>query len=176
MARSRIRIGKDRVDEFKKRMEEIEAHKVVVGVLGEKAAEKSKGGGGITVGEIAVVHEFGATITLANGGTAIIPKRSFLREPIDRMRGELESRLAKLLMQSAEGKIDPKAALDQAGMFLQLSLVDGIRKGLPVEPLKKATVRRRARKDGTTSSTPLFNTGQLSSAIAHKVVERGEAE
>lgn len=166
MARSRIRIGKDRVDEFKRRVASIGESSVRVGVLGEKASAMADGGP-MTVGQVAVVHEF---------GTSRIPKRSFLREPIDRTREELDARMTALLMQVASGELELRQALDQIGLSLSASLADGIRKGLPVPPLKPETVRKRMRKDGKTSSTPLFNTGQLANSISHQIVKRNEAE
>lgn len=153
----RVRLVKDRTAALRKRLEPVT---VRVGILGSKAEERHKDEAGeptpITVAELAVIHEF---------GTATIPARSFIRAPVDRLRPVAMTMIRRLAERVRRGEMTQEQAAEWLGSWAAGVLSDGVRKGLPVEPLAEATKRRRRGK----VAIPLFDTGQLASAITWEV-------
>lgn len=137
---------------------------VQVGVFGERGAAKA-GDSSLTIAEIAAVHEFGSS----NGR---IPQRSFIRSFFDAktpelmkvLRSELE-KLVKRVAQTGEpvSPADQKKVLDRVGLWMVAQIQARIAGGEIRPPLAQSTIDRKG------SSTPLIDTGQLRSSIAHKV-------
>lgn len=121
---------------------------VKVGVLGDKAAAAH--GEGLTVAEVASVHEFGDPENK-------IPRRSFIRDHVDIYRRDLEDRLRRLGQEVIKGQ-PLKVLLDQFGLVLQGEIQTRIANGIGPE-----LSQRRIDEKG--SEVPLIDTGQLRSSI-----------
>lgn len=126
---------------------------VTVGVHSGDAGAPA-GGGSMSVGDVATIHEFG----LGNN-----PERSFVRAFADEIKGEandVEARLVGEAIVRRGGNVED--ALEKFGLWLVGKMQERIRGGIAPE-LDPATVARKG------SSTPLIDTGQLVSSITHKV-------
>lgn len=130
------------------------------GVYKEPARNKGKKSEGLTVAQIAAIHEFGATVKngWGKGIQITIPERSFMRSSIDANADKLETLLSKVTGQVAEGKMSKEKALRLAGEFVKAKMVAKINSGVP-PPLSEYT---KAQKK---SSKPLIDTGQLKNSI-----------
>lgn len=122
---------------------------------------------GVTVAEIAAVHEF---------GEGRIPQRSFLRKTFDEregaIRGVLEDGIADVIAE----RFTPQQVMDKAGMIVRGMVQTAIQAGIE-PPLSEMTIASRdakAKHGGGLQSlagqhTPLIDTGQLLSSITHTV-------
>jgi hypothetical protein len=138
---------------------------VTVGVFGDKGdAPVSDGSSfsGITVAELAAIHEFG----LGN-----VPERSFIRSFFDGHEKEISAmflRLMKAEMLRAIRTGKPIAdnakrkILEKIGLWMVREIQMRIANGDITPPLDSKTVERKG------SSTPLIDTGQLRSSITHE--------
>lgn len=128
--------------------------RVKVGVLG------GEHGDGISMIEIAAIHEFGSP-------AANIPERSFIRSTFKRREADLEKVTARAASALFAGKIGLGQALGILGAWGVAAIQGTIRQHLTEGPepqeLKPATIARKQ------SSTPLLDTGQLIGAISFQV-------
>lgn len=116
---------------------------------------------GMTVLEIAIIHEFGAP-------GAGIPQRSFIRGTVELKRDEIDAMIVKLSRRLlTEGSIKrgetPADMLNILGAWLASEIKKYIADGID-PPLKPATIEAKG------SSTPLIDTGRLLNAITWEVV------
>jgi hypothetical protein len=114
-------------------------------------ANQTKGEGGISMPELAMVHNY---------GSANIPPRPFFTAFVRQAQGKLPE-LAERAIKHAD--FDEKRALNMMG----LELAGDLRSQIPWQggpPLKPETVARKKRGD-----TPLFETGQLLDSIDYEV-------
>jgi hypothetical protein len=136
-----------------------ESH-VKVGVIGKG----SHGDEGITMVELAAIHEFGSP-------KAHIPERSFIRSTCERERERIGRITQGLAADFIAGK--PLAtALGQLGAFLAHEIKKTITEKLitPEEkPATKIAKNRRAGQPDDAETTPLVDTGRLVNAITWKV-------
>jgi len=125
---------------------------VVVGVLdGDQPT-----GGGLTLGELAAVLEFGST-------DGHIPERSFIRAYIDENRTEIEAELRAITAKVIAGTLPSMdQGLRQLGAKMEAEIADRIRAGISPENAP-STVERKG------SSTPLIASGGLVEAIASEL-------
>lgn len=137
---------------------------VKIGVFGEKGEQEAEGG--LTMAEIAAVHEFG----YPEGG---IPERSFLRSAFDANEGEIAEALTKLcksLLHKAVMRGDGKGVtqgemlqlLNKLGLYVVGIVQKRIGNGDITPELSEKTIARKG------SSVPLIDTGQLRSSISHE--------
>jgi hypothetical protein len=129
-----------------------ESH-VKVGVLsgGGKSAD------GLSMVELAAIHEFGAP-------RAGIPERSFIRAAMRANESEYRAVAARLSGAYVTGKISYQRALELLGVWGATAIKKYITAGSNIAPpLQAATVQRKG------STRPLVDTGQLVNAISHKV-------
>lgn len=135
-------------------------HYTLVGVQGAEGAANHQGGG-LTVAQIATVHEFGRTIATARG-TIVIPARSFLRAGVDEYKQAIQKRATLLGTGVMLLQFTAFQALSLLGEYtvgvIKQRIADGI---LP--PNAPSTIRRKR------SSKPLIDTGQLRNAITYTV-------
>lgn len=109
-------------------------------------------GSGITMAQLASIHEFGAP-------SAGIPERSFLRSAII----EGQEGISNLISQGVsvylrDGKQIDLQFYDRIGLYASNLVKDKIVRG-PFVPLKEATIERKG------SSKPLVDTGALRQSI-----------
>jgi hypothetical protein len=122
---------------------------VVVGVTSTKRR------GGITLAQIAAVHEF-------RSPAANIPERSYLRSTFDRKAASYTGTLAIGLGKAVLGLTTGEAVLEELGTQMTRDVVATIDAG--VKPaLAASTVARKG------SSKPLVETGELRAAIKHEI-------
>ena len=133
---------------------------VKVGVLSDRAGEAKRARGespvkGLTVLEVAKVHEFGAP-------AAGIPARSFLRGTVDEQDSEIRADQHKIAVAVISGRLDLRRGLDQLGARVAAKIQQRIARGIE-PPLQARTIARKG------SSKPLVDTGQLRSSITWEV-------
>lgn len=160
MARPRV-VANDKVwRELRRKlisMSAQDAH-VKVGILASQGGtEAHDPTSGLTLIEIAAVHEFGSP-------AAGVPERSFIRETARIYADEL----AKLQARVARGIINDTLTVDKAlgilGAWLQTKIKRRITTGAGVPPpLAQATIDRKG------SDRPLVDTGRLINAIQWEV-------
>ena len=135
---------------------------VKAGVVGEKASADH---GGITDGDLAMVHEFGATIP-HGAGTITIPERSFVRAAFDAGRAAYVAKLRAMLAEVYAGKVtipEVLAALGEEMAADMRRVIDSHQ----LAPLAPETIERKG------SDVPLVDTGRLREAITDDVVLSG---
>lgn len=127
-----------------------------VGVLASSGGASA--GEGVTILEIAVIHEFGAP-------RAGIPQRSFIRGTVELKNTEINRLIGKLTrrMVRSEGRETPADMLEILGAWVASEIKKRIRDGIP-PALKPETVEAKG------SSTPLIDTGRLLNSITWEVV------
>jgi phage gpG-like protein len=134
---------------------------VQVGVLGAEAAANHNKAPGLTVAQIASVHEFGRVIHTKRG-VINIPERSFLRATIDIFHDAIQKRATMLATGAMLGKFSVGQSLALLGTYavgvIKQRIADGI--APPNSPL---TIARKR------SSKPLIDSGQLRGSITYRV-------
>jgi hypothetical protein len=145
---------------------------VKVGVL-DASGEHS---GGISMAELAAVHEFGSRVVeqdlvagregtkQPNNTTARIPARSFIRATFVKNKDELNKMVAKLAAGIVNDKIGVDKALDLLGLWGAKAIKRYITGTRIPPPLAVATIKRKG------SSRPLVDSGQLVGSISWQVV------
>lgn len=142
---------------------------VAVGITQEKfnvekqvdPGEKSK----YTIGEIAVVHEFGSK-------DGRIPERSFLRVPYMANFREMLSFIRELHKLVMSNRMKPEMALGRIGLKFENIVRDRIRSNIPPR-LKPETIERKTRA-GREGNVALVNVGQLLKTIGSAVNMNGK--
>lgn len=129
-----------------------------VGVQGQQAAANHQHSG-LTVAQIANVHEFGKVIHQPRmKRTIVIPARSFLRATVDEYQEAITRREVLLSQGVLYGKFELRAGLELFGMYvvglIQQRMANGI---LPAN--RPSTIARKG------SSKPLIDTGQLRNSV-----------
>ncbi len=144
-------------DAYMKGLKELGGARVKVGVQGREAAQIRPGG--ISMVELATIHEFGAPV-------ANIPQRSFVRATGDAHQNKyirLQEGIVRRLGKRPQ-RVDVKRELFVLGEIVRADMIGLIRARIP-PPLKPATI---ARKFG--ENVPLIDTGQLIASIRSVVV------
>jgi hypothetical protein len=134
---------------------------VQVGVQGAPAAANHNDKPGLTIGQIANVHEFGKTIQTKRA-TIVIPQRSFIRATIDKYEAAIQKRATMLGTGVLLVKFTTEQALELLGMYavglMQQTIANRI-----APPNRPRTIARKG------SSVPLIDSGQLRGSITHKI-------
>lgn len=116
----------------------------------------------LTVGEIAVIHEFGSS-------DGRVPERSFIRATYDEKHPEWRLLTDSLKKRVVAGKLTVKQALEQIGMRQVADTRSKVADRIP-PPLAPETIKRKT-VDGKIGDVPLINTGQMiNQTLTHKVV------
>lgn len=134
---------------------EAEESHVKVGVIGSQGGKAPHGDSGLSVLEIAAVHEFGAP-------SVGIPERSFIRRTFNQKQAELAKVCAHLAAEYLAG-LPLEKALGKLGAWGQTAVKKTITEDGVPPPLKPATIARKG------SSRALVDTGQLLNSITYKV-------
>ncbi len=112
-------------------------------------------GEGLTVGDVASVHEFGAP-------AANVPQRSFVRSWFDERQDFITSTLRTQFTQVLAGKRPIEQAAERIALAFEGDVKQRILRNIP-PPLKPATIKRKG------SSLALVDQGVLRNAIRAKV-------
>lgn len=163
---------------FFRRVKEIEGSYVKVGVLDDG----KDSGGDLTVGQIAVVNEF---------GTETVPARSFVRSTFDSKREEMTALGQKLIGAVVDGKMQTKKALDVMGAKLSAAMKLKITDGAGVPPPNAPSTVAKKQKSGPVKGVPfrdnrgrfsktgmgvrpLVDTGRLLNSITYVAIVGGD--
>lgn len=126
---------------------------LTVGVFGDKGSAQHRGSAqGITVAEIAEIHEFGLGV----------PERSWLRDWIDQNKQQIEARISTESRAMITKKRTREQVLARIGVWIQGEIQQRIADGIP-PPNAPSTIARKG------SSKPLIDKGQLRQSITHRV-------
>lgn len=134
----------------------------LVGVQGSEAAANHNNASGLTVAQIATIHEFGATIRKKSGGTIVIPQRSFIRAAIDEYSIAIQKRASLLGRGAVLLKFTIPQALELLGEYAVGIMRQRIANRIP-PPNSPRTIARKG------SSVPLIDSGQLRGSLTHKI-------
>lgn len=135
------------------KIDELKGLNVYVGIPAK--SNKTHNDDGVTLAELAMVHEFGSP-------TNEIPERSFLRKPFFDKKAEISAFAKNQIALALVGRTTAKEALglvgERARDIAKMAITEG------VEPeLKPKTIKRKG------SSKPLIDTGQLLNSIDYEV-------
>lgn len=123
----------------------------------------------ITVAEIAIIHEFGARVRAPDGYMIDIPERSFVRRTFDENRERVEAIIKEGVGEIIVGNKNEVAVLEEVGQTVANEIKALLVGGSPIPPpLSGKTIQNRLKK-GNESNHPLYDQGQLTNAITHKV-------
>ncbi len=147
-------------DEIRAEVKRAEGMSVKVGILQSKGGD-SEHEGGITMIELAAIHEFGSP-------AAGIPQRSFIRSTFQvNFVNELRELTAKLAKGIYQGNLTADKALGLLGQWGAAAVKRTIREKMTTGPeeqsLKPATIAAKG------SSTPLYDHGRLINTINYEV-------
>jgi hypothetical protein len=140
---------------------------LMIGVVGP-GASALEAGSSLTLAELALVHEYGATIKHPSGAIIEIPERSFIRSTLMARRGDLAALQARVFKRILAGELTATAGLELIGEQCIAWIRQTIRDGLD-PPLATETILAKK------STKPLIDHGQLINAIAYQVVAKGAA-
>lgn len=130
-----------------------------VGVFGEKAAETHPLRENITVGEVAIINEYGSK-------RAGVPRRSFLKSTFDGNRGRIQQLIATGVRRIVEGAdITPEQMFHDVGEKIANAVKQTIARGDVPPPDAPRTVRDKGHDE------TLVNTGALEHAIDHTIIK-----
>jgi hypothetical protein len=122
-------------------------------VVGWPASSGQHRRSGMSVAQIAAVHEF---------GTARVPQRSMLAATYDQNEAKYADAARKVATGVLLGRTDLRRGLDLIGVMIKGDVQRRIAAGVP-PPLSPVTIARKG------SSTPLIDTGQMRAALDHEV-------
>lgn len=156
---SGVEYDKSRVDDVLRTLNYLQNYQIEIGIFGDSEGGDLHSDSGITVVEIATIHEFGAP-------RANIPERSFIRAGWDKYKGQIESVASRMMNDVFDGKISVDAYFETVGVFTVGRIQEYLRSSQGMKPLKQATIQAKG------SSKPLIDTGQLIGSITHRVRRR----
>lgn len=133
---------------------------VKVGVVQKKFSQPKVGEGTapLTLGEVAVVNEFGSQRKRANG-KPWVPERSFIRSTHDDIKNDVSNILKRRKLEVVAGIISARAALSLVAVYVQGKIQNKIIM-LRTPPNEESTVARKK------SDNPLIDEGQLLRSIS----------
>ena len=128
---------------------------ITVGVHSDSAEHTHGTGEGMTIGDIATFHEFGAP-------QANVPQRSFVRGWNDERQAFIAETLRTQVQQVIAGKRPLEQAAERIALAFEGDCKARIVRHIP-PPLAPATVKAKG------SSTPLIDRGQLIQSVRGRV-------
>jgi hypothetical protein len=126
---------------------------ITLGVHTDDANHTHGTGEGLTIGDVATIHEF---------GSQTVPQRSFIRGWHDERQAFIAETLRTQLQAVVQGKRPLEQALERVALAFEGDCKARIARNIP-PPLAPATVKRKG------SSVALIDTGQLRNAIRGRV-------
>lgn len=135
---------------------------VTVGVHASEGDKPKEGDeDGITVAEVAAIHEF---------GLGDVPERSWLRKFVDENEGQLRKMLSASVRMAATGKMTHEQAMNRFGLAVVGMVKKRIVAGIEPE-LQPETKKRKEALTGGPKETPLILYSQFISSILHQLRE-----
>lgn len=143
----------------------VNAQVLMVGVFGDKAAEKANGDTGLTVGEVAAAHEFAVPAG---------QPRTWLRSTLDVEAPAIVRGLGKLYKEVLGGLMQPEGALKLTGLAIVGKIQARMAGGIPPKLNPEYEKRKLQLYPGQT--TPLIASNQFRGSIASAVVNAAEVK
>lgn len=140
---------------YEKNLQQFKDSVVKAGILAKDGSQNHSEG--ITVFQIGMIHEFGVP-------EKNIPRRSFIRVPIENNIKEITKLIENNHRLVSENAMSAKTALDRIGIKAQNTIKESFRNN-DWKANSRATVKRKG------SSRPLIDTGQLIGSISY-IVEK----
>lgn len=140
---------------YEKNLQQFKDSVVKAGILAKDGSNNHSEG--ITVFQIGMIHEFGVP-------EKNIPRRSFIRVPIENNIKEITKLIENNHKLVSENSMSAKVALDRIGLKAQNTIKKSFRDN-DWKANSRATVKRKG------SSRPLIDTGQLVGSISY-IVEK----
>ena len=140
---------------YEKNLQQFKDSVVKAGILAKDGSENHSEG--ITVFQIGMIHEFGVP-------EKNIPRRSFIRVPIENNIKEITKLIENNHKLVSENAMSAKVALDRIGIKAQNTIKESFRNN-DWKANSRATVKRKG------SSRPLIDKGQLIGSISY-IVEK----
>ena len=140
---------------YEKNLQQFKDSVVKAGILAKDGSENHSEG--ITVFQIGMIHEFGVP-------EKNIPRRSFIRVPIENNIKEITKLIENNHKLVSENAMSAKVALDRIGIKAQNTIKESFRNN-DWKANSRATIKRKG------SSRPLIDTGQLIGSISY-IVEK----
>lgn len=140
---------------YEKNLQHFKDSVVKAGVLAKDGSKQHSEG--ITVFQIGMIHEFGVP-------EKNIPRRSFIRVPIENNIKEITKLIENNHKLVSENSMSAKVALDRIGLKAQNTIKESFRNN-DWKANSEATIKRKG------SSRPLIDTGQLIGSISY-IVEK----
>lgn len=140
---------------YEKNLQHFKDSVVKAGVLVRDGSKQHSEG--ITVFQIGMIHEFGVP-------EKNIPRRSFIRVPIENNIKEITKLIENNHRLVSENAMSAKVALDRIGIKAQNTIKESFRNN-DWKANSRATIKRKG------SSRPLIDTGQLIGSISY-IVEK----
>ena len=146
---------------------------VRVGIQGDGAVKTE---GGMSLVDIATVHEFGST-------DGRIPQRSFIRSTFDKNKKQYQKLVNEMARQVLDGKVDADSGLGLIGQKFVADVKKTIRDGIE-PPLAQSTIAGRTKKikalagnanqsAATAAAEHLENTGELPAGAVTPLIDTG---
>ena len=142
---------------YERNLQQFKDSVVKAGILAKDGSQNHSEG--ITVFQIGMIHEFGVP-------EKNIPRRSFIRVPIENNIKEITKLIENNHRLVLEKGMQTKVALDLIGIKAQNVIKESFRNN-NWKANSRATIKRKG------SSRPLINTGQLIGSISY-IVEKAE--
>ena len=140
---------------YERNLQQFKDSVVKAGILAKDGSENHSEG--ITVFQIGMIHEFGVP-------EKNIPRRSFIRVPIENNIKEITKLIENNHKLVSENAMSAKVALDRIGIKAQNTIKESFRNN-DWKANSRATIKRKG------SSRPLIDTGQLIGSISY-IVEK----
>ena len=118
---------------YEKNLQQFKDSVVKAGVLAKDGSQQHSEG--LTVFQIGMIHEFGVP-------EKNIPRRSFIRVPIENNIKEITKLIEHNHKLVSENSMTAKVALDRIGIMAQNTIKESFRKN-DWKPLKRATIKRK---------------------------------
>lgn len=146
--------------------------RVKIGITESKFEDpKKESESGYSLGEIAVVNEFGTARKRADG-SPWVPERSFIRSTHDEKRTLMIAFINRLRHEVLTGLMTTRRALGKVGVLMKGYIQDKIIT-LKDPPNKQSTVEKKTRA-GREGDNPLIDTGQLLRSIEFEIHGSGK--
>lgn len=174
VSRSKVRDkGEAKFNKFLKEINrQLSTTKITVGVHEDKGSTAHRDSQGLTVAEIAAIHEYGirTVVQTKDGGSRVmtIPERSWLRGWVDPNSQKITAFMARRCeerMQAASKGEKPNflPAFEATGVWAVGQIQQRIAQGIDPDNADSTI-------DAKGSSTPLIDSGQFRQSISSKVV------
>jgi len=157
MADPNVRIDDKIWRKLKRKLKNVDAVSVQVGILASDGGSEQSGDSGLTLVDLATIHEYGSP-------ARNIPERSFIRRTFSMKEKELVEVTTKIAKKIIEADMPVEKGLNILGLWGSTEVKKMVKSGPHIPPpLKPATVAAKG------STRPLVDTGQMINAVTWRL-------